>query len=488
MSKVILIGLDGFRPDMLDAARTPNLHTLASLGVQFSRHTAVFPSETYVCTTSIMTGQPPARHGIMANSFFDPKVSMHEPWDGSRLDMIEAGMCAYDGRLIAAPTLGDALAHAGKRLWVLSGNSPGSARLMHPRIADYPRHVLISGHDLEHSLPGHIANECLGALGRPVSADWPSDDMAVQRYITDAFLLLAGQNPLPDATVIWYGEPDHSFHAFGLSAPQTRTTLRSLDVEVGRIVDWWQSHPEREQIQLIVTSDHGHLTQTHRVDTRSIFESCGLRVGQNVAEGADIALAPGYVGNLRVRNGDPGLAAAAAAALMAHPQAGLVLTAAGTDIEGIVKGTFSQSLVGLNHPGRSPDITFTLRTCAPSVPSNKCTCCFDNSLSVGAGTHGGLHPDEMACLLVMAGGAFAQSRKIQAPSSLIDILPTILCLLQEDANSLPGRVLSEAFSNHLPAREAMQVQVFRIGSGEYEQEIHFLKWGKYRYLNRGRRI
>jgi len=486
-NKVLLIGLDGFRPDMMTADLTPNLFALAAGGVLFTNHRSVFPSETYVNTVSTLTGQPPGRHGIVANSFFDRAISRTEPWIGNRVDMIEAGMAGYGGKLIASPTLGDRLAAVGERLWVLSGNSPGSARLKHPRVADCPGHVLIAGQDIDASRPADRIADLAVQLGRPERLHPEKDSIAVQRYLTDAFLQLARSEPLPDVAIVWYGEPDHSLHTFGLGAAPTKTALRAIDAELGRLVDWWKARPDQDRIQLIVASDHGHITQTKRIDTQAIFRDAGFSVSNRLDDGADLALVPGYVGNLRVRDSDPGLIAAAAQAFMDHPDAGLIFTSGGDGAEGRVPGTFSTWLAGIDHP-RCPDIVFTLRA-DDSLDSYGFvgTCCFDNPLSAGVGYHGGLHQAEMSPLLVMAGSAFAEEREFNEPTSVTDLLPILSRLLEPAPSKRHVRTLGEIVYG---TREQSEVRkgVLDVGVGAYVQRLHLSRYRDRMRIDKGLRM
>ena len=487
MTKVILIGLDGFRPEMMDETLTPHLWALARKGVLFSHHRSVFPSETYVNVASIVTGTTPGAHGIVANAFLDARMGLDEPWHGARADLVEAAIAAYGGTLMTAPTLGDRLARAGKSLWVLSGNSAGSALQKHPAVGKCPGHVLLAGSDWRVSVPTERAARIADRLGTPPKPVPMADRMDIQSYLVDAFFLLASESALPDATMLWFGEPDAAYHAFGIGAPETRKVLAAIDGELGRIVDWWESHPEHDRIQLIVTSDHGHITQTERVDTHAVLAEAGFRVDRHLQNGADLALVPGYSGNLSVRGGDAGLFAAAAEALMACPDVGHVFTSGGNGIEGGVPGTFGQSIVRSGHD-RSPDIFFTLRaddeTDAYGLVG---TCRFDNALPTGVGYHGGLHRSEMQPLLIAAGSAFAGARVTTAPSSVIDILPTILTLLDEDVDGVQGRVLVEAFPPSDPSAVG-EARVLSVSHGPYMQMLHVTDFEGRRYLDYGLRV
>jgi predicted AlkP superfamily phosphohydrolase/phosphomutase len=54
--KFLLVAFDGLRPDMITPDLMPNLFEFSSQAAVFENHRCVFPSETYVNTTSLVTG------------------------------------------------------------------------------------------------------------------------------------------------------------------------------------------------------------------------------------------------------------------------------------------------------------------------------------------------------------------------------------------------------------------------------------------------
>ena len=107
--KFLVVGLDGFRPELIAADLTPNLHAFASAGVDFRHHRCTFPSETYVNLPSLVTGAPASGHGIVANAFLAPGFDRRRAWDGGRADHVETHDVASGGRLFTTPSLGELL-------------------------------------------------------------------------------------------------------------------------------------------------------------------------------------------------------------------------------------------------------------------------------------------------------------------------------------------------------------------------------------------
>lgn len=70
---VILISIDGFRPDYLHRGDTPTLDELADNGVAASMRPS-FPSITFPNHTTLVTGLRPDHHGIVGNTMHDPAI------------------------------------------------------------------------------------------------------------------------------------------------------------------------------------------------------------------------------------------------------------------------------------------------------------------------------------------------------------------------------------------------------------------------------
>ena len=70
---VILISIDGFRPEYLDRKNlTKNLNTISTMGIRATHMISQFPTKTFPNHYSIVTGLYPESHGIVSNSFYDP--------------------------------------------------------------------------------------------------------------------------------------------------------------------------------------------------------------------------------------------------------------------------------------------------------------------------------------------------------------------------------------------------------------------------------
>src|SRR5262245_25967081 len=82
---VLLISVDGMmpesylEPDKL-GLQIPNIRALVSDGAHATGVTSVMLTVTFPAHTTMITGVPPARHGIPTNDIFDPDEKLGGGW------------------------------------------------------------------------------------------------------------------------------------------------------------------------------------------------------------------------------------------------------------------------------------------------------------------------------------------------------------------------------------------------------------------------
>ena len=67
---VVLIVVDGLRPDQVTPDVMPRLTALGGRGMVFERHHSVSPTVTRVNASSIATGTYPETHGLLGNTVY----------------------------------------------------------------------------------------------------------------------------------------------------------------------------------------------------------------------------------------------------------------------------------------------------------------------------------------------------------------------------------------------------------------------------------
>lgn len=215
-STVILISLDGFRWDYLDWPEASNLSRLAAAGVRAEGLIPVFPSKTFPCHYSIVTGLYPGHNGIVSNNMYDPAI-------GGEFHLSDRA------------AVEDTRWWGGEPIWVTAEKQGLKAAAMF--------------------WPGSEA-EIAGA--RPsywhrFDKDFGFEDRVAQ-VLAWLDLPLAER---PRVITLYFEHPNDISHRFGPEAPETRAAVAEVDGHIGALLAGLERRGLRESVDLVVTSDHG---------------------------------------------------------------------------------------------------------------------------------------------------------------------------------------------------------------------------------------
>ena len=420
----LLILVDGLRPDYVTTEVMPNLAALGQRGVVFNRHHSVYPTVTRVNASSISTGAYPDTHGLMGNSVFFPKVDPARFLDtADRSHLVK--IAEAEGRLLTAPTLGESLQAAGRKMLVVSSGTGGSAFLNN--------HTVAGGAILHYqfALPERLAED-MKALGPPPAAG------ARDRYAVDAFLKIGVPRVDPSVTVMWLGDLDSTAHANGVGAPATVEVLKRVDGEIQRIQDGLKAAGLFDSYDIWVTSDHGFSTHTGAVDPGAALKP----FAGTLPDGSPRIVMSG--GAIYVRDGDRAAVSAIVTVLQKTAGVGAIFTRASQpgSLDGSVPGTLSFDAARWNHE-RSAQILFSPDwTDAANAHGMRGTVA-----SGGTAGHGSSSPWDIHNTLIAAGPDLKRGVRVEAPSANVDFAPTFLKLLGLPIPpSVQGRPLEEALA------------------------------------------
>jgi predicted AlkP superfamily pyrophosphatase or phosphodiesterase len=463
----LVIVVDGLRPDNVTPEVMPRLSRLGRRGIVFGAHHSVFPTVTRVNASSFVTGAYPETHGLLGNTIFIPSVDATRGLDTGERENLER-VARAEGRLLTAPTLGELLQRSGMKLLGVSSGSTGSSFLLN--------HTISGGAVIHHdyTLPPSLGAEVAAALG-PVPPHATPNDAQNQRAI-DAYLRVGLDTIHPDVTLMWLNDPDGSAHEHGIGAPITRTSLSLVDGGIGRIEDTLRAKGLLDRTNIIVTSDHGFSTHTGEFKLESLVEP----FARPMADGTkDIVVAEGAV---YLRAGEPARVNAIVTALQRRPEIGAIFTrpAAAGGSEGVVPGTLSFDVARWNHP-RSGDILVSANwTSTANNAGFRGT-----TTQSGVAGHGTSSPYDIHNTLIAAGPDFRERATSDAPTSNVDIAPTLLRLLGlPAAPSMTGRVIEEGLRNgrRVPAVTRSKETV-KTSDGSYVLTANISTVGSYRYLD-----
>jgi phosphonoacetate hydrolase len=469
---VIVCVFDGLRPDMVTDALTPNLMRLARRGTWFREARSVFPSVTRVATSSVATGATPSVHGIVGNSFYFPEVAKDFVLDTGLREDILLAHAATGGQFLTAQTFGDRLAQAGKMFAVVHTGSGGSCYCINPqaRKNGHWTFSMLGAHNTE---TPEAVTDIVKKLGPVPERELPRfNEMDYGARILTEHVLPVMK---PDVALIWFNEPDTSYHYKFLGAPDTLAVLRHVDAAFGRILDWVDAQPDAERYAIIAASDHGQISTSGEIPLAALLSQQGHgahKSSERTLEGSAIAFTGGTSGEIRVLDGDTKRRDAIARWLMEQDFVANVFSANHTAEQGVVPGTLPFSLVGVDH-ARAPDLMYTLASStAPDVFGLPGLGLMTGGVPLGGGMHGALNRHELNTVLIGAGAGWGEGNRVtEVPAGIIDIGPTVLWLTGVSASAtMMGRSLTQVedapvtehtthaalngFAQHVTTREA----------------------------------
>lgn len=419
MQRAVLVICDGLRADMVTPALTPNLCRIAAGGRLFARHRSVFPSTTRTTSASIATGCLPGRHGLEGNC-----VALDE---GRGLTVMSAGPPDFrdrlrkaTGRTLRVPTLAERLRNDGGCI-VYSNVSAGAAYFQDP---DGHGHVYHRQGSFGPGLKRLPAGE-----GLSVSHDAAGDTAMTDRFIDEVL----GKRK-PRLAVLWQCEPDHTQHGAPLGSRGHKAVIAAADVNAGRVADAVERTADGDDIVLIIASDHGHETVEGIVRLETMLVEAGLK---DAEDSSDVVVASnGFSANLYVSEAARGRIADICRFLAGRDEIERVFAGDALAEVGHRAGTALAVAVTPRRSDAKNDFGWQGMSLA-----------FDNPLAtetvVGCGQHGGLGPFEQNPFLIVTGGGF-QAGRTDAPSSAVDIAPTILRHLGLPFAGMDGKPLGTA--------------------------------------------
>jgi arylsulfatase A-like enzyme len=427
--RVIILVVDGLRPDYVTAELMPRLNELSESGVRGTAHHAVFPTVTRVNGPSIFTGRYPAGHGMMGNSVYLPDVDASRVLDAGDADDLRMIDEVTGGELLTAPSLGELLGEQGLVFFAASSGSTGSGTLMNHRG---------SGAGLVHhefTIPDSLASVVGDVLGPPPDVPPGSASVPLVARAIDAVLRIGLDRADADVLAAWLTEPDGTAHANGVGAPETIAVLAAVDAEIGRLLDGLEDRALLSRTNILVTSDHGFTTRSGTTSIGALLVQAGLKES---AGSMDVVVAGGAI---HVQAGGEERITDIVRLLQSTDWIGPVFTDGEGDASGLgrLAGTVAYSAIGWDHD-RGADIL----TGADWNDAENEHGYAGEVLTPGVAGHGSSSPWDIRATFVAAGPRIKAGVESSVPTGNIDLVPTTLELVGAPIPpDLDGRVLRE---------------------------------------------
>jgi arylsulfatase A-like enzyme len=208
---VVLVSIDGLRPDAIETYDTPTLRRLMREGSYSLEASTVMPSKTLPSHTSMLTGESPERHRVLWNN-----------------------VATADAEIIELPTIFSVARANGYRTAAFFSKAKFSP-LQRPGTLDYSQS------------PG-------GWWGR-----WSSDRTIgdIEDYLQDA---------RPNVLFVHLSDPDRAGHDSGWMSEDYGAAVTETDVALGRLLEAFDAGFGAGNYSVIVTADHGGHDRGHGTD------------------------------------------------------------------------------------------------------------------------------------------------------------------------------------------------------------------------------
>jgi len=261
---VILISIDGLKPEyVLDAdahgLKIPALRRFLREGAYSTGVHGVVPTVTYPSHTTLITGVSPARHGIYANTTFDPLRKNFGGWYWYAED-------------IKVPTLWDAAADAGLSTANVHWPVSVAARITW-NLPQYWRAGTPDDRKLLRilSTPGLLdaLEKDLGPYADGIDETITGDENRAK------FAARLIELKHPAFATLYLTALDHEQHASGPFSAQSNATLERIDAAVaGILASIQRTYGDRAIV--CVVSDHGFVATDKALNLAVAFRNAGL--------------------------------------------------------------------------------------------------------------------------------------------------------------------------------------------------------------------
>ena len=491
---VIVLVIDGFRPDSISNEVTPNLLRLRQEGTWCENAHSVFPTVTRVNASSISTGTVPAVHGIMSNSMYVDGVDS-KPFDTANYKNLLKLAEISGGRTLAVKTMAEALQEGGVPFVSISSGSSGGGFLTNPMGPSGIGVLINGGFEDGHraAFPDRVDREIQQRFG-VVKSDEGSPSLLWAERVLREYVL---SELHPRVIIDWLTEPDGTQHRFGVGSPEAIAALKTMDQQVGLLIARLHELGLENNTDIFVTADHGFGGEPDPVDLNGAIQETG--------KGSDIIAANNGASTLLyAKDHNPETIRGLVSQLQKtdgvdlifttsqQPKANTVQCRPGRD-QGWVPGTFSLELIDQCRASRGADIIVTYQWSSDrnafGFPGLQRIATSDKRGNVpGRSGHGGLNPWMVHTPLIFWGRDFKRRTVIHAPVANFDIAPTVLALEAVKApESMSGRVIAEALLKQSKEEPKVRERRVETRAGSYCATIQLSLIDHRTYVDSGQR-
>jgi arylsulfatase A-like enzyme len=241
--RVIIISMDGCRPDAFEPAGAETIKKLIERGAYCAKAETIRPSITLPSHTAMLTGLDFSRHGVTWNSY-RPGYIVH-PTVFSIVNQV-----GKKSAMLFSKEKFHFLANPACVSWIYGPPVPNKV----PKADDYS-----DPDQLKELLKKEEENAKKPSKKVETS---PGEMMSTADMLARAFAASWPQQKWP-LTFIHFREPDENGHRKGWMGPEYIEGVKSVDKAIGSILETIEKNGGFEKTALIITADHGGSNRGH---------------------------------------------------------------------------------------------------------------------------------------------------------------------------------------------------------------------------------
>lgn len=242
--RVVVVSVDGLRPDAIEAARCEVIPKLIERGAYCSRGQTVRPSITLPSHTAMLTGLDFERHQVFWNNYRTGYIVHPTIFS-------VAAQCGKKSAMLFSKDKFHFIANPASVSWIYGPPVPNKV----PTEEDYREldqlKLMLAKEEAAAKLPPNTVFPVL-----------PGELMSTAEQLARAFTAVWPVQKWP-LTFIHFREPDEAGHRKGWMGPEYLQGVKAVDRALAGVVDTIEKSGGFEKIALIITADHGGSGRGH---------------------------------------------------------------------------------------------------------------------------------------------------------------------------------------------------------------------------------
>ena len=260
-NKLFVLCLDALTSSDLDQMRQlPNFKWLFEEGSYVKHIEPVYPSFTYPCHCTIITGNTVKNHGVPHNEKLEIE-NPHSPWYNQRAD-------------VKCPTIFDYAKEAGyvtcSLSWPVSGKADIDLNM--PMIIP----MKYTGDDPGQFLYGNASDELMDRYFWKYSRYLKGKDRSLDLYTMALAPDIIRDYHQPDVMFVKMCDLDSARHVNGVYSEEAEEQLRKHNYEFGVLLDSIRRYGDFEHTNFVVLGDHGQQNITRNLNVNVLLRDAGF--------------------------------------------------------------------------------------------------------------------------------------------------------------------------------------------------------------------